>query len=162
MATPLQPGQAAPPFALPATPDQKVSLSDFKDTQLVLMFYPADWSPVCSDELAVFNELLPQFRERGATLVGVSVDGPWCHTAFARARHLHFPLLSDFEPKGAVAKAYGVYRDGEGVCERALFVIDGGHTVRWSHVSPVGVNPGADGVLDYLDTARCAARRSPS
>ena len=106
---------------------------------------------VCSDQLAVYNELLPEFRRLGAEVLGISVDGVWCHLAFAKDRKLHFPLLADFEPKGAVARAYRVYRDGEGISERALFVIDGEGMIRWSYVSPIGINPGADGILDALE-----------
>ncbi len=102
--------------------------------------------------MTLYNEVLPEFRRLGAQLVGISVDGVWCHEAFAKARGLHFPLLSDFEPKGAVAKQYGAYREGEGVCERALFVIDREGAIFWSHLSPVAVNPGADGILDALET----------
>ena len=147
----LEPGSKAPDFSLQTTPDQKVSLRDFRGQKLVLTFYPADWSPVCSDQLAVYNELLPEFRRLGAEVLGISVDGVWCHLAFAKDRKLHFPLLADFEPKGAVARAYRVYRDGEGISERALFVIDGEGMIRWSYVSPIGVNPGADGILDALE-----------
>ena len=147
----LEPGTKAPDFSLQTTPDQKVSLRDFRGQKLVLTFYPADWSPVCSDQLAVYNELLPEFRRLGAEVLGISVDGVWCHLAFAKDRKLHFPLLADFEPKGAVARAYRVYRDGEGISERALFVIDGEGMIRWSYVSPIGINPGADGILDVLE-----------
>jgi len=149
--SPVPPGKPAPDFALRATPDQELSLDDFRGRPLVLAFYPADWSPVCGDQMALYNEILPEFRRLGAELVGVSVDGVWCHTAFASARKLHFPLLSDFEPKGAMARAYGVYREPEGTSERALFVIDGEGVVRWSYVSPIGVNPGADGILTALE-----------
>ena len=117
-----------------------------------LAFYPADWSPVCGDQMAIYNEILPEFQRYRAELLGISVDGPWCHAAFAQQRQLHFPLLADFEPKGAVARRYGVYRNGEGTSERALFVIDPDGVIRWSYVSPVGVNPGADGILAALDT----------
>ena len=120
-----RPGSAAPEFCLKATPDQSVSLTDFRGRPLILAFYPADWSPVCSDQLAVYNEILDEFRAYDAQLIGISVDGVWCHLAFARDRKLHFPLLADFEPKGAVARAYGVYDAANGVCERALFVVDG-------------------------------------
>lgn len=146
--------QAAPGFALQSTPDQRVSLADFQGSPLIIAFYPADWSPVCGDQMALYNEVLPEFRKLGANLVGISVDGIWCHLAFAEARRLRFPLLADFEPKGDVARRYGVYRDAEGTSERALFVIDGGGVVRWSHVSPIGVNPGADGILTALEQMR--------
>ncbi len=147
----LPAGSPAPDFTLHATPDQTLSLSELKGSPVILAFYPADWSPVCGDQMTFYNQILPTFAKAGAQLIGISVDGSWCHEAFAADRKLHFPLLADFEPKGAVAKAYGVYRDKEGTSERALFVIDGGGTIRWSYVSPVGINPGADGILDALD-----------
>ena len=102
--------------------------------------------------MVLYNEILPEFQRYKAELLGISVDGVWCHLAFAQQRRLHFPLLADFEPKGAVARRYGVYRDGDGTTERALFVIDGGGIVRWSYLSPIGVNPGADGILRALET----------
>jgi len=147
----LQPGSRAPEFTLKTTPDQSVSLSDFRGQPVILAFYPADWSLVCSDQMALYNEILPEFRRHQAELLGISVDGAWCHAAFATDRRLHFPLLADFEPKGAVARAYGVYRDSDGFTERALFVIDADGVIRWSYVSPVGVNPGADGILAALE-----------
>jgi peroxiredoxin len=148
----LQPGTEAPDFELNATPDQKVDLKHFRGRPVVLVFYPADWSPVCGDQLALYNEILPEFKRHDAQVVGISVDGAWCHSAYAQNRKLHFPLLADFEPKGAVASEYGAYRAGDGVCERALFVIDGDGVIRWSHVSPLGVNPGADGILNALES----------
>lgn len=154
--TPIPAGTPAPEFRLRATPDQHVALADFRGHPVILAFYPADWSPVCGDQMALYNQVLPEFRRHGAQLLGVSVDGVWCHRAFAEERHLHFPLLADFEPKGDVARRYGVYRADDGTSERALFVIDADGTVAWSFVSPVGVNPGADGILDALD--RLAAR----
>jgi peroxiredoxin len=146
----LAPGTKAPDFTLHATPDQTVSLSELAGRPVILAFYPADWSPVCGDQMALYNEILPEFHKHHAELLGISVDGVWCHAAFAHDRHLHFPLLADFEPKGAVARMYGAYR-AEGFCERALFVIDKEGVIRWSYCSPVGVNPGADGILDALD-----------
>jgi peroxiredoxin len=148
----LTPKTPAPNFTLNATPDQKVSLSDFRGKPVVLAFYPADWSPVCGDQMALYNEILPEFHRHQATLIGISVDGAWCHAAFAANRKLHFPLLSDFEPKGAVARAYGAYRPVEGTTERALFVIDEQGLIYWSYLSPVGVNPGADGILEALES----------
>lgn len=150
--TALPPGTDAPDFTLRSTPDQFVSLSDFRGRPMILAFYPADWSPVCGDQMTLYNEILPEFQQFGAELLGLSVDGAWCHAAFSRDRKLHFPLLADFEPKGAVAQSYGVYRNGDGVSERALFVLDPDGKVRWSYVSPVGVNPGAAGILSALET----------
>ncbi|HVK03528.1 MAG TPA: peroxiredoxin [Armatimonadaceae bacterium] len=147
----LPAGTPAPDFTLRCTADQSLTLSEFKGTPVILAFYPADWSPVCGDQMALYNQILPEFKRYGAEMVGISVDGVWCHQAFAEARNLHFPLLSDFEPKGEIARQYGVYRDREGVCQRALFVIDSDGVIRWSHVSPIGVNPGAEGILSALD-----------
>jgi peroxiredoxin len=149
--TPLAEGTEAPDFTLHSTPDQRVSLREFRGQPIILAFYPADWSPVCGDQMALYNELLPEFRHFNAALIGVSVDGAWCHLAFARDRKFQFPLLADFEPKGAVARTYGVYRHSDGVSERALFVIDANGTIHWSYVSPIGVNPGADGILAALE-----------
>lgn len=148
----LAPGTRAPDFTLHSTPDQTVSLRELRGRPVVLAFYPADWSPVCGDELALFNEVLPELHRSGAAVLGVSVDGVWCHAAFARERKLHFPLLADFEPKGAVAREYGAYRHQDGVAERALFVLDGDGVIQWSYLSPVGVNPGVDGVLEALES----------
>jgi peroxiredoxin len=150
-ATILPAGERAPGFALHATPDQVVSLEDFRGKPLIIAFYPADWSPVCGDQMALYNQVLPEFKRLGAELVGISVDGAWCHAAFTSARKLHFPLLSDFEPKGEVARSYGAYRRKEGVAERALFVLDADGIIRWSYLSPIGVNPGADGILEALE-----------
>lgn len=146
----LAAGAAAPDFTLRCTPDQSVSLAELRGRPVILAFYPADWSPVCGDQMALYNEILPEFERFDARLLGVSVDGAWCHAAFAAARKLRFPLLADFEPKGAVARAFGVYREREGHSERALFVLDTEGVVRWSHVSPVGINPGANGILAAL------------
>ncbi len=148
---PLTPGVPAPDFTLPSGPAQTVSLRAFRGRPVILAFYPADWSPVCGDQMALYNEILSEFQRYGAEILGISVDGVWCHRAFAQNRNLHFSLLADFEPKGAVARAYGVYRDADGITERALFVIDGDGVVRWSYVSPIDVNPGADGILQALD-----------
>jgi peroxiredoxin len=150
--TVLKAGTPAPDFTLHTTPDQIVSLSEFRGRPTILAFYPADWSPVCGDEMALFNEILPEFEKFNATILGLSVDGVWCHLAFSKDRKLRFPLLSDFEPKGEVARKYGVYRREDGVSERALFVIDKDGNIRWSYVSPIGVNPGAHGVLNALES----------
>ncbi len=151
MATMLGAGTPAPEFTLHVTPDQTLSLSELKGKPVILAFYPADWSPVCGDQMALYNEIHSEFQKYEAQILGISVDGVWCHAAFAKDRHLHFPLLADFEPKGAVAKKYGVYRDADGICERALFVIDKNGIITWSYCSPVAVNPGADGILEALE-----------
>jgi peroxiredoxin len=148
---PLPVGKRAPDFVLPATGDRPMSLRVLRGHPVILAFYPADWSPVCGDQMALYNEVLPEFERYGAVLLGISVDGIWSHRAFANARKLRFPLLADFEPKGKVARAFGVYRKRDGITDRALFVIDGTGTIRWRYVSPLTVNPGADGILRALD-----------
>jgi peroxiredoxin len=147
----LNAGTKAPDFSLSVTPDEKITLSDLRGKPVILAFYPADWSPVCGDQMALYNEVLPEFQQFGAQLIGISVDGAWCHAAYAKDHHLHFPLAADFEPKGAVARAYGAYREKEGFCERALFVIDKNGVITWSYCSPIQVNPGADGILQALE-----------
>ena len=151
MAQILAPRTRAPDFTLRVTPDQNLQLQDLAGKPVIIAFYPADWSPVCGDQLALYNEVLPEFRKHGAELLGISVDGVWCHAAYVQHRKLHFPLLSDFHPKGAVAMKFGAYRESEGVCERALFILDKQGVVFWSHCSPIAVNPGADGILDALE-----------
>jgi peroxiredoxin len=147
----LSVGTRAPDFSLASGPNETLTLSQLSGQNVVLAFYPADFSPVCSDQMALYNQIGDEFKRLNAQLLGLSVDGVWCHAAFSTSRHLHFPLLADFEPKGAVARAYGAYRAEEGFAERALFVIDHEQIIRWSYVSPVGVNPGADGILEALE-----------
>ena len=147
----LKIGTQAPDFSLNTTPDQKLSLSQLKGKRLILAFYPADWSPVCSDQMALYNEMLKIFQKHNAQLLGISVDSKWCHLAFAQDRKLHFPLMADFEPKGEVSRLYDVYDSEEGECKRALYVIDEEGVIRWSYLSPVGINPGADGIIDALN-----------
>ena len=148
----LSKGTIAPDFELHATPDQKFALDELKGKNVILAFYPADWSPVCGDQMSLYNEMLKYFEKYNAEVLGISVDGKWCHAAFRDARNLHFTLLADFEPKGDTAKKYGVYNEQEGECERALFVLDGEGVIQWSYLSPVGINPGADGILDALES----------
>lgn len=148
----LKKGDVAPEFTLFATPDQKISLQEFKGRNVILAFYPADWSPVCSDQMALYNEMIKYFKKFDADIFGISVDSKWCHLAFEQSRNLHFPLLADFEPKGEVSKKYGVYNEEEGECKRALFVIDKEGNIAWSYLSPTAINPGADGILDALES----------
>lgn len=147
----LEVGTKAPDFELHSSPDQKIKLSELKGKRVVLSFYPADWSPVCGDQMVLYNEMLKFFREKNAEVLGISVDSKWCHLAFGKERNLHFPLLADFEPKGEVAQLYQVYDENTGECERALYVIDEDGIIRWNYLSPKGINPGADGILDALD-----------
>ena len=148
---PLPPGTPAPEFRLPSAPGQTLSLGDFHGRPVVVVFYYGDWHPVCGEQLAQCQEFLAEVRRLGADLVAISVDSVWSHQAFAAERRLGFPLLADFEPKGAVARAYGAYRDRDGTSERALFVIDESGIIRWSYVAPVNVNPGVDGILTALE-----------
>ncbi len=157
----LEAGAPAPEFELRSTPDQTVKLSHFRGRRLIMAFYPADWSPVCTDQMALYNEILPEFGRLGADLVGISIDHAWCHIAFARTRNLHFPLLADFHPKGEVAKQYGVYDDSIGMSGRALFVVDEEGVIHWSYVSPIGVNPGADGILTALESLAGVEAQQP-
>jgi len=148
----LPEGKPAPDFELPSTADRgRTRLTEFAGRPVVLVFYPGDFSPVCSDQLTLYNELMPEFERHEAQLLGISVDSLWSHRAFARDRKLRFPLVADFHPKGAVSKQYGVYDEDNGVSERALYVIDRGGKIAWSYLSPPEVNPGADGILDALE-----------
>lgn len=147
----LQTGTIAPDFALYSTPDQILRLSELRGRKVILAFYPADWSPVCDDQMNLYNEMGKYFARHNAQLAGISVDSKWSHLAFADHNKFHFPLLSDFQPKGEVARLYEVYDDKTGECRRALYVIDEKGVIRWSHLSPVGINPGADGILNALE-----------
>src|SRR6202035_3851129 len=145
-------GTVAPGFTLRVTPDQYLSLGDLIGKPVVLAFYPADWSPVCGDQMALYNEVLPEFHKHDAEVLGISVDGAWCHEAFAKDRHLHFPLLADFHPKGAVAEEHGAYRQSEALCERALLLIERSRVIFWSYCSRIAVNPGDDGNQHALES----------
>jgi peroxiredoxin len=142
----------APDFELYATPGQKFSLHELKGKNVILAFYPADWSPVCGDQITLYNETLKYFKKFNAELLGISVDSKWCHMAYTQQRNLHFSLLADFHPKGETAKKYGVYDEDTGQCKRALFVLDEAGIIQWSYLSPVDINPGADGILEALET----------
>ena len=155
-------GTQAPEFSLYSTPDQQIKLSQLKGRRVILAFYPADWSPVCGDQMALYNEMLKMFHKQHAELLGISVDSKWCHMAFAKDRNLHFPLLADFEPKGAVAKQYEVYNEETGECQRALYIVDEEGIIRWNYLSPVGINPGADGILDALEEMNNATATAES
>jgi peroxiredoxin len=146
----IEPGVNAPGFTLNSTPDDSVSLSDFAGRPVILAFYPADWSPVCGDELALYNEILPEFERFNAQLLGISVDSVWSHKAYSESRNLHFPLLADFHEKGAVGRMYGTYDEAIGEEQRSLFVIDGAGVVRWSFLAETWKNPGAAGILKAL------------
>ena len=148
---PLKKGMKAPDFSLKSTLDQEVSLKDFLGKPVILVFYPADFSPVCGSELTLFNEVLPEFKKYDAQLFGISVDNIWSHLAFAKERNLHFPLLSDFNPKGEVLRLYNAYQEEDGLSKRALYVIDKNGVIAWDYISPIGINPRADGILNVLE-----------
>jgi peroxiredoxin (alkyl hydroperoxide reductase subunit C) len=148
----LSPGTRAPELDVPVAPDgHRARLADYRGSPLVLIFYPGDFTPVCTGELGLFNELLPDLEALGANVLGVSCDSLWTHSAYATELKLRIDLLSDFHPKGALSERYQVYRDDIGTSERALFVVDGQGSIFWSEVSPIELNPGADGVLDALE-----------
>ena len=147
----LTTGTIAPDFTLYSTPDQKLNLGELRNRKIILAFYPADWSPVCDNQMTLYNEMGRYFSKHDAQLIGISVDSKWSHLAFTEHNKFHFPLLSDFEPKGEVARLYEVYNDKTGECQRALYVIDENGIIRWSYLSPVGINPGADGILNALE-----------
>jgi peroxiredoxin len=144
-------GITAPDFELYSSPYEKLRLSELKGKKVILAFYPADWSPVCGDQMNLYNEMETYFSRHNAQVLGISVDSRWCHSAFSEHNRFHFPLLADFEPKGAVARLYEAYNEKDGECRRALYVLDEEGVIRWSYLSPIGVNPGADGILNALE-----------
>jgi peroxiredoxin len=158
----LSAGVRAPEFVLRRTPNQDLALSELRGRPVILAFYPADFSPVCGAQMELYNEIRSEFERYGAQLLGISVDGPWAHEEYAKQRKLGFSLLADFEPKGEVARRYGVYRSEDGTSERALFVIDSEGTIAWSYLSPIAINPGADGILEALDALTSGKGREAS
>lgn len=149
---PLEPGVTAPEFVLPATTGSPISLRDLQGRPVVLAFYPADNSPVCSNQLALYSEAIHLFEQHDAQILGISADDLSSHREFSESLKLGFPLLADNDPAGFVARAYSVYNEKDGKNERALFVIDADGIIRWSFVVPRNVNPGADGILETLET----------
>lgn len=147
----LKTGILAPDFGLYSTPDQIIRLGELKGKKIILAFYPADWSPVCGDQMALYNEMGRFFSKHNAQVIGISVDSKWCHMAFSENHKFHFPLLADFEPKGFVARLYEAYDEKKGECLRALYVLDEEGIIQWNYLSPVGINPGADGILEALE-----------
>ncbi|UCG26530.1 MAG: peroxiredoxin [Chloroflexota bacterium] len=152
MDAPLATGQAAPDFTLQSDSGTTLKLSKLRGRPVVLVFYPKDNSSVCSSQLALYNEALSMFEEYDAQLVGISVDDHASHQKFARALNLNFPLLSDDDPAGETAKEFGVYSEQDQVAERALFVLDAEGRIHWRYVAPRGVNPGANGILEALES----------
>jgi len=153
----IEPGTPAPDFTLPDQDGNEVSLEDLKGQTSVLVFYPLDFSPVCTDQLNVYQEVLGELEERGAKLYGVSVDSSYAHKEFAAKGNLTMPLLADFHPKGEVAKKFGVYIEERGIAGRALVMIGPDGVVRWSYVSPSPLEiPGANLIFDALEEPAAA------
>ena len=147
----IEVGQQAPDFTLRNQEGEKVSLADYRGRKLMLVFYPADFSPVCGDQFSIYQEVKPQIDETGAELVGISVDSAWAHRAFQEKLGFEFTLLSDFEPKGEVARAYGSYIDRVGTANRTLVLVDEDGAVAWTYESPnPGEFPGANVIFDAL------------
>ncbi len=147
----LRAGAVAPDFCLPSTPNQKVCLHEFLGKNVVLIFYPADWSPVCTEQLGSVRDAMIRIKEHDVEVLGISVDNSWCHLAFQKDSKYGFQLLSDFEPKGEVSKKYGVYRPEDGTSARAAFLIGSDGRIVWSDLAPVGANPGVEGIIDALE-----------
>ena len=149
--SPLPANTPAPDFSLDSSTGKTITLREYRGQPVILAFYPADGTPVCSDQLTLYNEVLPLFEEYNAQLFGISVDSLESHQAFSAERNLSFPLLADFEPRGAVSRAYGVYDSKDETSQRALFVINSSGVISWSYLSPSKVNPGANGILEALE-----------
>ncbi len=150
----VEPGTPAPDFTLPDQSGSVVSLGDFAGRKLMLCFYPLDFSPVCSDQLSIYQEVLPEIEARGAELVGVSVDSAYCHRAFREHLNLTMPLLADFHPKGAMSREYGAYQDDFGTDNRSLVLVGEDGVVRWSYASPSPKEiPGANLIFDALEAS---------
>ncbi len=147
----LSPGERAPDFQLEASTGETIALADLRGKPVILAFYPADFSPVCGSQMALYNEALPMFEEYGGQLVGISVDSVATHREFSQAQSLRFPLLADDDPQGEMARKYRVYDESRRRAQRGLYVLDPEGIVQWSHLSPIGVNPGADGILRALE-----------
>jgi peroxiredoxin len=146
----IEAGTKAPDFKLPDQDGNEVSLSDFAGQKLVLAFYPLDFSPVCTDQLSLYQEVLEELEAKGAKLVGISVDSAYCHAAFRKQLNLTMPLLADFNPKGEVSQAYGAWIEGAGISDRALVLIED-EEVKWSYAAPnPGEIPGANLIFDAL------------
>jgi peroxiredoxin len=153
----IEVGEQAPDFALPDHRGEMVSLSDLRGQKVMLVFYPADFSPVCSDQLSVYQEVLGQIEEAGVKLYGISVDSSWTHNAFRKQLGIDIPLLADFHPKGKVSSEYGAYIEDFGTGNRSLVLIDEEGMVRWVHESPSVLDiPGANLIFDALEEVSAA------
>jgi len=159
MAQTPQPNTPAPEFTLPDGNKKQVNLKDFRGKNVVLAFYPADWSPVCTNELAIIQETIEDIRGQNAEILAISVDNVWSHKAWAQQQHISFPLLSDFWPHGEVARKYGVFLEEHGISNRALFFIDGSGALRSSWVAEnPAVAPGINIIFDALEEIQGASK----
>jgi peroxiredoxin len=141
----------APDFSLFSTTGKNSTLYEYRGKRVLLVFYPADWSPVCGDQLALYNEMQDIFDSYNTQLLAISVDGRWCHASYSESRNIGFPLLADFEPKGAVSTLYEVYDQEEGTAKRGLYLLDENSIIKWAYLSHIDQNPGADGILKALE-----------
>jgi peroxiredoxin len=149
---PLPVGRRAPDFTLPQTHATRLALHNLLGQPVVLVFYPLDWEPLSRDQLVLYQQFASEIARLGAQLLGISIDSVYCHAAFAREAQLRFPLLADFQPRGRVARLYGVYQEHQGMSARALFVLDRQGHIRFSHAYPDFLNPGVDDLLTTLET----------
>jgi peroxiredoxin len=153
----IEPGTPAPDFSLPDQDGTEVTLASLRGQTVVLVFYPLDFSPVCTDQLNVYQEILPEFEARGARMYGVSVDSGFAHKAFQRELGVTIRLLADFHPKGEVARAFGAYDEERGVARRALVVVGPDGVVRFAYTSPSPLEiPGANLIFDALEKVAAA------
>ncbi len=159
---PLPVGTLAPHFALPGAPHTMFGPHDLEGHAVVLAFYPVDWAPVSREQLTLYQAYRADFDRLGARLLGISVDHTYCHAAFARDAQLRFPLLSDFQPRGQVARQYGVFREAQGMSARALFVLDAQRVIRFSKAYPDPLNPGVDELLTTLEALAAAGDDDPA
>jgi peroxiredoxin len=144
-------GEPAPDFTLRDQDGEKVSLSDYRGRKVLLVFYPGDFSPVCGDQLSLYQEVKPEIEAKGVELIGISVDSFFAHKAFQEKLGIDTRLLSDFEPKGEVARAYGSYVEKLGFANRTLVLIDEDGKVAWAHEADnPGEIPGANLIFDEL------------
>ncbi|MSO41591.1 MAG: redoxin domain-containing protein [Solirubrobacterales bacterium] len=147
----IQAGAEAPEFTLSDQDGEKVTLSELRGGKVLLVFYPKDFSPVCSDQLSVYQEVLGEIEAANTTMLGISIDHTWAHKAFRDKLGLEIRLLADFNPRGEVADAYGAYLADYGTTNRSLVLIDEKGTVEWVHEPPSpGEIPGANLIFDAL------------
>ncbi len=148
---PISVGQAAPEFTLKDQSQKEVKLSDFKGKKnVVLMFYPLDWSPVCTNEHACVVNDMKKFDSLDAQILGLSVDSVWSHKAYAEKMGINYPLLADFQPRGAVADKFGMFLADKGITGRAIAIINKDGNVAWFKQYDIPTLPAIDEVAQAL------------